>query len=329
MNRRTFLKTAAGVTVLTASNAALGACAPATPTTRREVSLPMGFIPNVQYAAHYMALDKGHWSAAGLDVKPDYKFETDGIKLVGANQLQFAMVSGEQIILARAQGLPVVYVAQWYRRYPIALFSLAEKGFTSLEQLKGKKIGLPRLDGASYVGWRALLNANGLNEGDFSVEAIGFTQAAAVQQGQVDAAIGYNVNEPIVLAQKGIPVNVIDIGKVVDMVPNGLMTNEETIKNNPDLVRGMVSGLVRGISDVIADPTAAMQVCTKFVEKLDVNDTVQRAVLDATVDNMRGARIGESSLQAWNNTQDVLALMGTIKSKQDASTFFSNAFLPS
>lgn len=309
----------------------LAACAGAgasTPATKTKVRLPMGFIANVQYAPFYMAVDKGYFAAEGIEIEFDYKFETDGVKLVGAGELPFAIVSGEQVVLARAQGLPVKYVAQWYRKYPIALFSLAEKGINSPADLKGKTVGLPGFFGATYVGWRAYLQANGMQESDVNAQEIGFTQAAAVQQGKVDAAVGYVVNEPIVLTQNGLKVTTVNIGKQVDMVANGLMTNEKTIKDNPALIKGMVKALLRGIDDTIKNPDEAMKVTAKFVEGFKADDATQKAVLAAAIDIMIGPKLGVSDAAAWSNTQDILMTMGQVKEKTDVNTFFTNEFVP-
>lgn len=329
--KKTFLMGVIGsVTVL------LSACAAPPPATTpnatamptlTKVTLPMGYIPNVQFAPYYVAKEKGYFAAEGIDISFDYKFETDGVKLVAANELPFSVVSGEQVVLARAQGLPVKYIAQWYRSFPIAVFSAKDKNIATPADLKGKTIGLPGFFGATYVGWKAFANANGLSDADVKLQEIGFTQAAAVQQGKVDAAVGYIVNEPIVLAQNGFAVNVFNVGEQVDMVANGLLSNETVIKDKPALAQGMVTALLKGIRDTIANPDEAMQITTKYVEGLKADDATQKKVLLATIDLMKGEPLGQSSPAAWENTQATLLSMGQIKTQMDVNSFFTNEFV--
>ena len=88
--------------------------------------LPMGYIPDPQYAPFYVAVDKGYFAEEGLELEFDYSFETDGMALVGANEVPFALVGGDQAILARAQDVPVVYFLEWFQKYPIAIVSREE-----------------------------------------------------------------------------------------------------------------------------------------------------------------------------------------------------------
>ena len=307
----------------------LAACAPvAGDSTPRAVRLPMGYIPNVQFAPFYVAADKGYFQEEGIAIEFDYRIETDGVALVGAGELPFAMVSGEQVPLARAQGLPVVYAMAWWNGYPVAVAALEESGIRTVEDLKGKKVGIPILAGASYVGFRALLNTAGVEEEEVTLEVIGYNQVEALVGGQVDAAVVYANNEPVQLAARGYKVNVIRVVDFIDLASNGLLTNEETIAGQPDLVRGMIRAILRGVDDAVADPEEAYRICRKYIEGLAEDDPIQRQVLVETLAFWKSDKPGWSDLAAWQNMEAALRSMGLLNAELDITRAFTNDFLP-
>ena len=311
----------------------LVACAPgeALPPSGelKMVSLPVGYIPNVQFAPLYVAIEKGFYREAGLDVSIDYNMEIDSVALVGAGELQFAIVSGEQVPLGRAQGLPVVSVMTWYQHYPVGVVSLAEKNIQTPADLRGRKVGIPGLYGASYIGFMALLEAAGLQTGDVTLDSIGFTQVEALLDGLEDAVVVYIANEPIKLRAEGYEVNVIKVSDWLALVGNGLITNQATIASSPDLVRAMVKATLQGIQYTIANPDEAYEICKKHVEALaSADEVVQRQVLTESIELWRTEQYGYSDADAWQNMHDLLLQMGLLTQPLDVSQCYTNEFLP-
>lgn len=295
----------------------------------RKIKLPMGYIPNIQYAPFYVAVDKGYFAEEGIEIEFDYSFETDGMKLTGAGEIPFTVASGEQVLLARSQGLPVVYTFAWYQQFPISVIAAPELNINEPADLRGKKIGLPGLFGANYIGLEALLFAGGVDPSEVTMDAIGFNQVEAYASGNSDIVVGYAANEPIVLTAQGFALTEMRVADYVQLTANGIVTNEETIANEPELVRGMARALARGMEEAIANPEEAYEITGKFVENLaDQDKDVQMQVLKVSSEFWMGERLGFSEPQAWENMNDLLVKMGLIPELVDLSKAFTNEFVP-
>lgn len=295
----------------------------------RHIKLPMGYIPNIQYAPFYVAIDKGYFAEEGIEIEFDYSFETDGVALTGAGELPFAVASGEQVLLARSQGLPVVYAFAWYQEFPISVISAPELNIKEPADLRGKKIGLPGLFGANYIGLEALLFEGGVDPKEVSMDAIGFNQVEAYASGNSDIVVGYTANEPIVISSQGFELSELRVADYVDLIANGIVTNEETVANDPELIKGMARALAHGIADTIANPEEAYAISLKFVENLkDQDKAVQMQVLNTSIEFWKADRIGYSNPQAWENMNNLLVKMQLIPEAIDLSKAFTNEFVP-
>jgi NitT/TauT family transport system substrate-binding protein len=317
------------IIVLLAAGIFLAACTAGTtqPQELTNIRLPMGYIPNVQYAPFYVGVEKGYYKEAGIELEFDYKFETDGVALVGANEVPFALVSGEQVLLARAQGLPVVYVMAWYDDYPVGVVAKASQGIRTPQDLKGKRIGIPGPFGASYIGLRALLAHAGLQESDVTLDSIGFNQVETLAADQEEAAVIYITNEPVQLRALGYEVDVIAVRDYVQLASNGLMTNETVLQENPDLVQRMVQATMRSIDAARQNPEEAYEISKKYVENLDqADEAVQKEVLATSV-TLWTDPVGVSDATAWENMQAVLLDMGLLTTPLDLTQAFSNEFV--
>jgi NitT/TauT family transport system substrate-binding protein len=272
-----------------------------------------------------VAEEKGYFAEEGIEVEFDYSFETDGMALVGANELPFALVSGDQVILARAQGIPVVYVMEWFQRYPISVISKEAAGIATPADLAGRNVGLPGFFGASYVGYAGLLFANGLELSDVEANDIGFNQVESLLTDQSEAVVGFSNNEPVQLAAQGESINVIQVADYIDMVSNGLITNEQTIAKNPELVQGFVRAMLRGLVDTLADPDAAFETSKKYVEGLDNS---RMGVLEASLPVWEADVLGYTDARSWDKTQEILLAMGLLDAPvEDLNAAYTNDFI--
>lgn len=306
--------------------ALLLACSPQeAPQEVVQINLPMGYIPDPQYAPFYVAVERGYFAEEGIELTFDYSFETDGMALVGANKRPFAIVSGDQVILARAQDLPVVYVLEWFQRFPIAVVSKSNAGITSPQELVGRAVGLPGFFGASYVGYLGLLAAVGLPPEDVDASDIGFTQIESLLTDKVEAVVVYANNEPVQLVGIGEEVNIIYVADYIDMVANGIITNETVLQENPELVESFVRATLRGLTDTLADPEAAFEISKAYVEGLDDS---RKPVLQASLSMWQTDNLGMTTAASWQQTQDVLLGAGQLDAPvTNLEAAFTNEFV--
>lgn len=293
------------------------------------VRLPVGYIPNVQFAPLYVGIEKGFYREVGLDVDIDYSMENDNAVLLATGELQFAILSGEQVLLGRAQGLPLVYTMAWYQQYPVGIAAKKSSGISTVAELEGKRIGLPGLFGASYIGASALLDSAGLTESDVTLESIGFNQVEVLVADRVDAVVIYVANEPVQLASMGQEIVVLKVSDALDMVANGLVTNEKTLSENPELVEAMTLATLQAIQYTIDNPDEAYEIAKLYVPNLaEADQSVQKQVMLKSIELWQGEPLGYSLPTAWENMQRILLKMGLLTTEVDVNSCFTNEFIP-
>lgn len=295
------------------------------------VTLPCGYVPNVQFAPLYVGLEKGFFAEENIDLALDHSMETDVVALVGAGRVPFGICSGEQVLLGREQGLPLVYITNWYQNYPVGIVALKESGIETMEDLKGKRVGIPMLSGASYIGLEAMLGLSGMKDSDLKLESVGYAQAELLVTGRIDAAVVYTINEPVQLKALGYDTVLFSAADMTKMVGNGMITNEAMIAENPDLVGRMVRAFVKSIRWTFENPEEAYEICKLYVDGLaDAEDPeLQMQVLLATIDYFDDGPLGFgfSDPEAWENMVTVLKNTGMISGRKDVSKVYTNDFV--
>lgn len=259
------------------------------PEALTDLTFFLTFVPNIQFVPLYAAIEKGYAAEEGLNLAIQHGEEPDGANLIAAGQLDFGMISGEQVILARARGLPLVYVYAWFQEYPVGIVVPDNLGISSVRDLTGRKVGIPGRFGASYTGLLALLAANDMTESDIQLEPIGFNAPDVVCLSGVEASVIYINNEPLQIQQRAeagmcgdiTGVTVFPVADAANMVSNGITTSEMAIAERPELVRAMVRTFDRGLRAVINNPAEAYLLARKYVETLPASEAFVQALEEA------------------------------------------------
>ncbi len=314
---------------------------PATPAATgasalRKVTLAMSYIPNVQFAPYYMAAAKGYYAEAGLEVVFDYNFESDVVQRVASwpeSGVDFATASGTSTLLARQQGLPVKTVLTLYQQFPVVFFAKSSTGLKSADDLKGKTVGIPGNFGESFYGLLALRYANQFDESAFTVQEIGFTQAQAVLEDKVQAATGYAMNEPVLLRQQGVEVDVLRVADVYNLAANGIVVSERLIAEAPEVVRGFVTASLKGLRATLDNPDEAFEVSLGFIPEANLGDVdLQRQVLLESLPYWYSEKtstegLGYTDADLWKATEQFMRDAGLLAGPVEVADAFTNEFI--
>ena len=297
------------------------------------IKIAMGYIPNVQFAPYYVALQKGYFRDENLNVSFDYGMSTDIMSLVANGQIDFGVSDGDQVIIAREKGIPVKVVYSMYVKYPVGVVSLAEKGIRRTEDLRGRSIGLPGPYGSSYIGLQILLADAGIGLDEVDLKYIGYTQIESLLAGRIDAAVVYVNNEAVVLRDMGHAINLIEAYRVTPMASAAIITSDSLIRSHPDLIRRFVRAVVRASEFALNNRDQVMGLLRKSVptlteENLGINEKVLMESMKLWQDrDIENNGLGYTTSDDWQKSIDQLYQLGLIQKRINPGDCYTDRFL--
>jgi PAS domain S-box-containing protein len=208
--------------------------APAAAPVLESVTLQLKWRHQFQFAGYYAAVEQGLYREAGLDVRlVEARPETDYIDEVVSGRAQYG-VGRSRLLLARADGLPVVMLAVIFQHSAEILIARKDAGISTPQDAAGHALLLdPR--GSDTV--RAMLLREGVSREKFR-ELPHDQELKALLNGKADAASALITDAPFLLERSGLPfviVNPIRYG--VDFYGDCLFTSEQELTSHPDRVR--------------------------------------------------------------------------------------------
>lgn len=216
--------------------AALGFCS-ATAFAADDVTLQLKWVTQGQFAGYYVAQDKGFYDEADLNVtiKPGGPDIAPPQVIVGggADVIVDWMPSA---LASREKGVPIVNIAQPFKRSGMMLTCLKETGITSPDDFKGRTLGVWFFGNEyPFLSWMSSLGIS-TEGGDDGVTVLkqGFNVDPLLQK-QADCISTMTYNEYWQVIDAGIPEDQLVVFKYeeqgVSTMEDGLYVMEENLED--------------------------------------------------------------------------------------------------
>jgi NitT/TauT family transport system substrate-binding protein len=300
----------------------------------RSVRFNMAWLPQGSMAGIFVAIDKGYFAEAGLDVQPVRGF--GGMRT--ANELdqgmfEFAYIDPLSVALNRSKGGAVRMVGGINMRLPAgACFVKERHNIAAPADLAGLRFGAGQssMIQALLPAW---LKGNGVDPA--RVEQIQLDPAIVVSslvEGRIDAAECWLGNS-MALFDKAAKAKGVTIGRIayadfgLDVYGSGFATRDALIDKDPELVRAFLKAAYRGYADAARDPKAALAITRKHYPLLDEAVTERQIRETAALMAAEGGshRLNPAKIE---RTVTYLQASGQLQGFDQAPQLFTNAFLP-
>jgi len=297
-----------------------------------KLDLALDFYVNPDHAGIYMALERGYFERAGLDVQPRVPSDPSApIREVAAGRAEVAITYEPEVMLAHEQDLDVVAIAALVDEPLTSLISLPDAGISGPADLRGKTVataGIPYQ--SDYLA--TIAAEGGIQPDQVSEVSVGFNLLPALLGGQADAILGGFRNvEGVDLAVRGenpavTPVDQLGVPTYDELV---LVARRSEIDDQEEELRLFLSALAKGTADAVKGPGAATAAVLAAGQGLDPRLT--RAEIDATLPLLaksKGERFGEMNAEEWQLFAAWMADNGLIADAPAPDEVLTNELLP-
>jgi len=242
--------------LLAGSAAALSVAATAAPVwAATTVTTQLQWIKDSQNAGWWVADAAGYFRGAGIDsnVLAGGPNMSELEAVVEARRADVSFDTLERVIDANAAGTDLVIIGAIYQHNPLALLSLPANPIRNARDIVGKRLGLQQ-GGSVYID--AILALNHLPK-TYTEVVVGSTPDPLLQ-GACDAFLSFITNEPLVLAERGIPYVTATFDQLGYFTyADCLFCRRDYVSANHDLLVRYLRALQRGWAVSVRDPELA------------------------------------------------------------------------
>ncbi|MET1981725.1 ABC transporter substrate-binding protein [Enterococcus faecium] len=316
----------------------LSACGTAKETSSKQetkdlkkVTFVLDYVPNTNHTGIYLAKEKGYYKEAGLNVQIiEPGDNSTSIGLVGADKAQFGVSYQEDVTYAHADGqnIPVKAIATVIKHNTSGFATLSDSNIHSPKDFEGK----------TYAGWqspseeavlKAVMEKDG---GDFSkLTMVGSNGEGPESLGKSSDIQWYFEGWDMIKAKEaGIELNYIPLKELderLDYYTPVIITNDQLIKSDPELVQSFMDATKKGYQEAIKDPNDSAKLLQKYAKENDRTflEESQAFLSKNYTDNPENWGLMEEKV--WRNYTAFMQENGLIKQDVPSQELFTNQFI--
>lgn len=300
-----------------------------------KVKLRLNWILYGEHSPFFVALEKGFYEEAGLDVTID---EGDGsastVKLVANKSYDIGYADGSTTVKGTSNGMPVKIIGSYMQKNPSSIIFKKGLDIKTPEDLVGKSIALTQGDAPSQI-LDALFELNGIDPSKVKKVSVGTPPAkeAAMLTGKADSFIGfYHDQAPRIEVAQDVELDYLrysDFG--ITMLATGLIAHNDTIKERPEVLKKFIEASNRGWKFTQENPEEAAKIFLEYApdlnEEIATNQTV-RMVENLHTENSQGQPLGWMAPEDQQSTVDLLQQYGDMGGSSNIEDYFTNELIP-
>lgn len=296
------------------------------------VTLMLDWVPNTNHTGFFVAQDQGYFEEMGLEVEIIQPGEVYAEQAVIGEAADFGISFQEQVTLARADDIPLVSIAALIQHNTSGFASRSDQGVSSPADWAGLRYGS---FGSPFEEptLRVLMGCAG---GDFSQLEIvdtGFADPLALlDEEQTDLAWIFYAWQGKQAELQGIELDVVMLEDWFDCIPDYytpvLVTSEETIQQQPQIVRAFLEAVSKGFTFAIDNPEEAASILLAAAPELDEELVRESQSWISSRYQADAQNWGEQRLEVWEDYANWMLEHGMIQLPIDAAAAYSNDYLP-
>jgi putative hydroxymethylpyrimidine transport system substrate-binding protein len=281
----------------------------AEPGAPKGATVVLDFTPNAVHSGIYAAEAEDFYKDAGIDLHVQVPGESaDAPKLLAAGRTDFAILDITDLGIADENGLELVGLMPIVQRPLAAILARKDGPVKRPRDLDGNTVGVTGLPSDTAVV-DSEVSADGGDPAGVDEVTIGFNAVASLAAGKIAAATGFWNAEAVEAERQGIPLRVFKVDEFgAPSYPElVLTTTRKEMKEDPELVKGMVEATTRGYEFTESQPQKALDDLLAANPSLERAD--QAAQLKVLLPALKPAPFSEPVLQewsAWASSHDLL-----------------------